>query len=330
MKKIKKVLITTVPFGQANRSPLDMLESHKIQYLINPLNKKLTEDELLSLVSDFDVIIAGTENISSKVMDKAKNLKMISRVGIGLDSVDLLAAERNGIIVSYTPDAPAPAVADLTMGLMYSLLRSLHKANIQLHQNKWHRYFGNRLTNCCIGIIGAGRVGSRVIRNLKALGCNNIYYYDKKVRLKEEDGEQVVFATKEEIYNISDIISFHLPLDEETKNMITIKEIALMKKNALLINTSRGGIINEKDLYIALNDKLILGAAIDVFEQEPYTGKLMEHDNCILTSHMGSMTYDCRARMEIEATEEAIRFLTGKALESKVPIEEYEVQRRGL
>ena len=139
-----------------------------------------------------------------------------------------------------------------------------------------------------------------------------------------------VFATKEEIYNISDIISFHLPLDVETKNMITIKEIALMKKNALLINTARGGIINEKDLYIALNDKLILGAAIDVFEQEPYTGKLIEHDNCILTSHMGSMTFDCRARMEIEATEEVIRFLTGKALESKVPMDEYEVQRHGL
>ena len=182
MKKIKKVLITTATFGQVNRAPLDMLESHKIQYLINPLNKKLTEDELLSLVSDFDVIIAGTENISSKVMDKAMNLKMISRVGIGLDSIDLLAAERHGIIVSYTPEASAPAVADLTMGLIYSLLRNLHKANIQLHQNKWHRYFGNRLTNCCIGIIGAGRVGSRVIRNLKALGCNKIYYNDKKVR----------------------------------------------------------------------------------------------------------------------------------------------------
>ena len=330
MKKIKKILITTATFGQVNRAPLDMLESHKIQYLINPLNKKLTEDELLSLVSDFDVIIAGTEKISSKVMDKAKNLKMISRVGIGLDSVDLLAAERHGIIVSYTPDAPAPAVADLTMGLIYSLLRNLHKANIQLHQNKWHRYFGNRLTNCCIGIIGAGRVGSRVIRNLKALGCNKIYYNDKKVRLKEEDGEQVIFATKEEIYNISDIISFHLPLDVETKNMITMKEISLMKKNVLLINTSRGGIINEEDLYIALNDELILGAAIDVFEQEPYTGKLMEHDNCILTSHMGSMTFECRERMEIEATEEAIRFLTGEALERKVPMDEYEVQRNGL
>ena len=330
MKKIKKVLITTVPFGEVDRAPLDMLESHKIKYLINPLNKKLTEDELLSLVSDFDVIIAGTENISNKVMNRAKNLKMISRVGIGLDSVDLLAAKRHGIIVSYTPDAPAPAVADLTMGLIYSLLRNLHKANIQLHQNKWHRYFGSRLTNCCIGIIGTGRVGKRVVRNLKALGCNKIYYYDKKVRLKEEDGEQVVFASKDEIYNISDIISFHLPLDVETKNMVTIKEMTLMKKSALLINTARGGIINEEDLNTALKDKLIMGAAIDVFEQEPYSGKLMEHDNCILTSHMGSMTFDCRERMEIEAIEEAIRFITGKKLERKVPEDEYEVQRKGF
>ena len=330
MTKLKKVLITTVPFGEVSRAPLDMLESHNINYLINPLNKKLTEDELIKLVYDFDVIIAGTEQISNKVMDKAKNLKMISRVGIGLDSVDLMAAERHGIIVSYTPDAPTPAVSDLTMGLIYSLLRNLHKANIQLHQNKWHRYFGNRLTNCCIGIIGTGRVGSRVIRNLKALGCNKIYYYDKKVRLKEEDGEQVVFASKDEIYNISDIISFHLPLDVETKNMITIKEMTLMKRNVLLINTARGGIINEEDLHAALKDKLIMGAAIDVFEQEPYSGKLIEHDNCILTSHMGSMTFDCRARMEIEATEEAIRFITGKKLEGEVPEDEYEAQRKWL
>ncbi|MDC0599156.1 phosphoglycerate dehydrogenase [Candidatus Pseudothioglobus singularis] len=330
MTKSKKILITTVPFGKNDRTPLDILESNNIYYLINPLDKKLTEDELISLVSDFDIIIAGTENISKKVIDKAKNLKMISRVGIGLDSVDLLAAKKNDIVVSYTPDAPAPAVTDLTMGLMYSLLRNIHKANIQLHQNKWQRYFGNRLINCCIGIIGAGRVGSNVIRNLKALGCNKIYYYDKKVRLKVEDGEHVVFKSKEEIYNISDIISFHLPLDEETKNMITIKEMNLMKKNALLINTSRGGIINEDDLNTALKDKLIMGAAIDVFEQEPYSGKLMEHDNCILTAHMGSMSFDCRARMEIEAVEEVIRFITGKKLVGEVPEEEYDVQRKRL
>jgi D-3-phosphoglycerate dehydrogenase len=112
--------------------------------------------------------------------------------------------------------------------------------------------------------------------------------------------------------------------------MITIKEIKLMKKDVFLINTARGGIINEKDLYTALEKKLIAGAAIDVFEDEPYSGKLAKHDNCILTGHMGSMSVDCRTRMEIEATEEAVRFLTGKTFKGLVPEEEYEVQRRGL
>ena len=127
-----------------------------------------------------------------------------------------------------------------------------------------------------------------------------------------------------------DVISLHLPLDIDTKNMITIKEMRLMKKNACLINTSRGGIINERDLSIVLKERLIAGAAIDVFEDEPYDGELAKHDNCILTSHMGSMTADCRARMEIEATEEVIRFLKGIALKRKVPEDEYEIQRKGF
>ena len=325
-----KVLITTVPFGKENRMPLDLLEMHNIEYVINPLNKKLTEDDLVGLISDYDVIIAGTEKITDKVMTKGDNVKFISRVGIGLDSVDLLAAERHGIIVSYTPDAPAPAVADLTMGLMYSLLRKVHEANIQLHQGNWHRYFGKRLADCSIGLIGAGRVGSLVLKNLQALGCKRILYYDKKVRFKEENNEQVVFSDKEEIYKMSDIVSLHIPLDIETKNMITIKEMRLMKKNSFLINTARGGIINERDLCIALQEKLIAGAAIDAFEDEPYSGELVKHDNCILTAHMGSMTADCRARMEIEATEEAIRFLNGDVLQRKVPEDEYEVQRGGF
>ncbi len=325
-----KTLITTVPFGENNRLPFELLENANIDYLVNPLNRKITEGELVEMITDFDVIIAGTEKISDKVMEKASNLKMISRVGIGLDSVDLLAAKRHGIKVSYTPDAPAPAVIDLTMGLMYSLLRRVHESNIQMHKGNWHRYFGKRLTECSIGIIGTGRVGSKVIKNLVALGCKIIFYYDKKVRLEDDDKRHVIFTSKEEIYKKSDIISLHVPLDLETNNMITIKEIKLMKKDVFLINTARGGIINEKDLYTALEKKLIAGAAIDVFEDEPYSGKLAKHDNCILTGHMGSMSVDCRTRMEIEATEEAVRFLTGKTFKGLVPEEEYEVQRRGL
>jgi D-3-phosphoglycerate dehydrogenase len=320
-----KVLITTVPFGEIDRLPLDLLEKSNIDYVINPLNKKLSEDQLVELITDFDAVIAGTEEITEKVMTTASNLKLISRVGIGLDSVDLLAAERLKIGVSYTPDAPAPAVADLTIGLMYSLLRKTHQANIHMHNGNWHRFFGKRLVDCTIGVIGAGRVGTRVIESLKALGCKKIMYYDKNVRIQEN--QDLVFAQKEEIYAISDIISFHIPLDPETKNMVTWADMKRMKKDVSLINTSRGGIINEQDLSDALRDNVIGGAAIDVFTQEPYQGILSEHDNCILTSHMGSMTVDCRSRMEIEATEEVVRFVAGEALQSRVPAEEYDIRR---
>jgi D-3-phosphoglycerate dehydrogenase / 2-oxoglutarate reductase len=324
-----KVLITTVPFGENNRYPLDLLEQNNIEYLINPLKKKLTENELIGLISDFDIIIAGTEKISRQVIAKGKSLKFISRVGIGLDSIDLLEAENRQIQVSYTPDAPAPAVVELTMGLMYTLLRNVHVANIQLHKGQWKRHLGKRLTECSIGIIGAGRVGSKVIKNLLALGCKNILYHDKNVRLKEEANGSLTFADRDEIYKNTDIVSLHLPLDSETKNLITIKEIELMKKDSFLINTARGGIINENDLSVALEKKLIAGAAIDVFEDEPYNGKLVNHENCILTSHMGSMTIDCRSRMEIEATEEAIRYIKGFKLQGLVPEDEYKIQRNG-
>ena len=327
---MSKVLITTVPFGDIDPYPLNLLEDNCIDYLINPLGKKLTENELIGLVGDSELIIAGTEPITENVMDEAKNLRMISRVGIGLDSVDLLAAKRRGISVSYTPDAPAPAVADLTMGLMYSLLRKVHEANIELHKGKWHRFFGRRLTECSFGIVGAGRIGSKVVRNLKALGCKNILYYDKNIRLDDEDNKVVKFAEKEEIYKHSDVISLHLPLDLETINMITIEQIQLMKKKSVLINTARGGIINEKDLSFALKNNLIAGAAIDVFEDEPYNGELRKFKQCILTSHMGSMSVDCRTQMEREATTEAVGFLLKNIQESPVPIEEYNIQSERL
>jgi len=321
-----KVLITTVPFGDKDRTPLDQLEKNKISYLINPLGKKLTEDELCSLVGDCEVIVAGTEPITDKVMSKAKNLKMISRVGIGLDSVDLMAAERRGVVVSYTPDAPAPAVAEITIGLMYSLLRHTHESNIQLHQGKWNRFFGKRIVNCTIGLIGMGRIGTMTYNHLKALGVTNILCND----IRENPVKGITYVSKNEIYEKSDIISLHVPLTGETKNMISEKEINNMKSDVYLINTARGGIINEKDLANALKDQKISGAAIDVFEKEPYSGELTQYDTCILTSHMGSMSIDCRTKMEIEATNEAVHFLLEGLQEGGVPEEEYAVQREGL
>ena len=325
-----RVLITTIPFADKNRLPLDLLENIGIEYLINPFNKKLTENELVEVVADFDVIIAGTELITKKVMDAATNLKMISRVGIGLDSVDLLEAEKREIVVSYTPDAPAPAVAELTIGLMLTLLRSVQLSNMGMHNGKWHRFFGRRLSEVTIGIIGIGRIGAGVLQHLQGFGSPKILVNDISYDNNLDKKFNIEWLDKETIYQRADVITIHTPLTAQTKDMIKKEQLLSMKEDAIIINTARGGIINEQDLYEVMQDGHLSGAAIDVFNFEPYNGKLKEISRCILTAHMGSMSVDCRTRMEIEATEEVVRFLTNQSLESVVPEEEYAVQREGL
>lgn len=325
-----KVLITTVPFGEKNRLPLEYLESAGIDYLINPLNRKLQEDELSELAADCEVLIAGTEKISDAVMANAPNLKLISRVGVGLDGVDLLSAERRGIAVSYTPEAPAPAVAELTIGMMLTLLRHVHVANAQLHRGEWQRHFGKRIPELTIGIIGVGRIGGRVLRRLAAFGSPRILVNDLLPKAHVADQLKLDWVDKETIYREADLISLHLPLTNKTKDMIRAPHLKQMKSDAIIINTSRGGIINETDLAQVLKEGHLSGAAIDVFENEPYSGGLCGIERCLLTAHMGSMSIDCRTRMEIEATEEAVRFLTGQALQGLVPSEEYDVQKQGL
>jgi len=327
---MNKILITTVPFGSKNKFPIELLDNLNIDYLINPHNKKLTESELLELTSDVDIIIAGTEPITKKVIDSAKNLKMISRVGIGLDSVDLAAAKARGVKVCYTPDAPAPAVAELTIGIMLTLLRSLHVSNSQLHDGQWNRIFGRRLAEITIGVIGMGRIGGRVLRRTQAFGTPRLLVNDIVPNNNSNKQLKLEWASKEQIFKEADIISLHVPLTKLTKNMVTKKELLSMKKDAMIINVSRGGIINEQDLYEVMKDGHLSGAAIDVFENEPYQGNLSKIERCFLTAHMGSMSLDCRSKMEIEATEEVVRFITKKELKNEVPQIEYDIQSDGL
>jgi D-3-phosphoglycerate dehydrogenase / 2-oxoglutarate reductase len=327
---VASALITTVPFGDKNRLPLELLENAGVEYVINPHNTKLTEDQLAELVPEFDVLIAGTEKISDRVMQVGKRLKFISRVGIGLDGVDLGAAKIRGIKVSYTPDAPAPAVAELTLGLMLSLLRSVHVSNSEMHRGKWQRKFGRRLAETTVGILGVGRIGTRVLRRMVGFGTPRILVNDTLPNTQLNREFKLEWVTKEQIYEQADVISLHLPLTRLTKNMIRREQLMMMKPDALLINTSRGGIINEADLHDVMSEGHLGGAAIDVFEHEPYSGDLAKIERCLLTAHMGSMSVDCRTRMEIEATEEAVRFLSGKPLLSEVPQTEYDVQSEGL
>jgi len=324
-----RALITTVPFADKDPLPLELLKQAGVNYVINPYNKKLTASELAELIPEFDVLIAGTEDINASVLEKAHNLKFISRVGIGLDSVDLTTARKKNIKVSYTSDAPAAAVAELTLGHILTLLRSSHVSNLQMHNGNWHRYFGRRLAKVTVGIIGTGRIGSRVLQHLSGFTPERVLVHDIKpdTQLKIP-GVNLEWVSKEEIFEHADVVSIHVPLTRTTRNMVDKQILLSMKPDAVIINTSRGGIVNEKDLFDVLESGHLSGAAIDVFEKEPYDGPLRQIEKCILTAHMGSMSVDCRTRMEIEATEEAIRFLKGETLLGEVPESEYEEQMR--
>ena len=322
-----KVLISTFPFAERDRTPLDLLEKYSINYVINPFGHKLTEEELISLIGDFDAIIAGTEPITDRVMAHASKLKLISRVGIGLDSVDLLSAKNRNIAVSYTPDAPSEAVAELTLGLMLASLRSIHVANNEMHCGEWYRHTGRRLSECVVGIIGVGRIGSMVLHHLSGFNCKKVMLNDLYITIEKESDMDVEWHTKDDILRTADVITLHVPLTRQTKSMITRAELEMMKPDAILINTARGGIIDEVDLYNVLMEDHLGGIAIDTFETEPYKGRLATIDRCLLTAHMGSMSADCRARMEIEATQEAVRLISGETLISMAPLEEYENQR---
>ena len=324
-----RALITTVPFGAEDHRPIDLLKNAGIEYEVNPLGRKLKDGELAEMIPGFDLLIAGTERIDSEVLLCAERLKLISRVGIGLDSIDLIEARRLGIEVSYTPDGPSPAVAELTIGLMLSLLRSIHISNVSMHDGEWHRFFGRRISEIVIGIVGFGRIGKRVLNHLTGFGCKQILVNDIDTTKFHGIalGANVEQVEKGQLFRAADLISLHVPLTKTTRNMITWRELSQMQPGSMIVNTSRGGIVNETDLYTALVSDQLSGAAVDVFEEEPYQGPLASLQRCLLTAHMGSMSGDCRARMEYEATEEVVRFATGQMLKNRVPEEEYENQQ---
>jgi D-3-phosphoglycerate dehydrogenase len=301
-----------------------LLDADGIAYAMNSLGRRLKEDELAGMIGNYTAVIAGTEPLSDRVMAAGNRLRLIARVGIGLDNVDLAAARTRGIAVTYTPDAPSPAVAELTLGLMINLVRGISVADRDVRRGTWQRIMGRRLSECVVGVIGCGRVGKRVIRHLRgAFPQVRILANDIAPDLGSSDLASVEWTTKERIFQHADVITLHLPLTSATNRLIGAAELGRMKPDAVLVNTSRGNMIVEADLAGALHRREIGGAAIDVFGSEPYQGELCELDNCLLTTHMGSMARDCRGRMELEATQEVIRFFNAEPLHSVVPESEY-------
>ncbi len=304
-KKQIKILISATPFCENSLRPIKLLRKNNIKFDINLKKRRYTENEIKNLIKSYDGLIADVEPLTSKVLRNAKKLKVISRVGIGLNNIDLSYAKKNKINVFNTPDAPTSAVVEFNIGLIFMLIRKISILNMSIKKGKWLKLIGLRIPFIKIGILGLGRVGFSLANALVKLGVKQIYYNDLK---KKITNKKIIYKSKDYIFKNCDLVSINLPETKNTKNFIDKKIFNKMKKNSFLINTSRGEIINENDLYNFLKKGFFAGVALDVFNKEPYYGKLKEFERCILTPHVASHTIDCRNKMEMEATENLVDF----------------------
>lgn len=306
-----RVALSVSSFGAAGPEPLEALRSAGVEIVENPHGRKLKEDEVAELVRDVDGVIAGTEPLTAAVLEQAGRLRVISRVGVGIDNVDLAAAERLDIAVCNTPDAVTDAAAELALGGILSVLRHLHEMDAEMRAGRWTRKMGSLLRGKTVGIVGIGRIGRRVA-TLLAPFEPRLLAHDVAPADDWAAGHGVELVALDELLAESDVVTLHVSgAGESGGPLIGADELAMMKPSAVLVNAARGGLVDEDGLCEALTSGGLAGAHIDVYGQEPYEGPLCEVPNVLLTPHAGSFAEEARALMEQEAVSNLLERLRG-------------------
>ena len=310
---MKQILFTTSSFSLKECPELIELQKIGFELIFNPRKRRLTQSEVKDLLgSGVVAMLAGVEPLNRDVLGGAKNLRVISRCGAGLDTVDLIAAQEFGIIVLNTPDAPSLPVAELTIAHMLNLLRHISTADRATKEGHWLPLMGSLLSNKKVGLIGCGRIGQQLIRLLGGFDVD-IMVYDPYVN-SSSIPPNVRNVGLDLLLQNCDIVSLHVPYLSSTHHLIDSRALRMMKNSAYLINVSRGGLVDEGALFEVLKEGAIAGAALDVFESEPYVGPLLKLDNIVVTNHMGSYAYEARERMEREAVVNLLSGLRGAGL----------------
>ena len=287
----------------------DVLKSKSIDF---DIKTGLEPNELKSIIDSYDgILIRSATKLSADILKNCSNLKVIGRAGVGVDNVDLDVATKNKILVMNTPLGNLEATAELTVGLMFSLYRHIHKANTSTHEGKWEKakFLGTELKGKTLGIVGFGNIGQRVAEICKVIGMQiltNSNSASDKV-LNSFDAKKV---STEDLLSSSDVLSLHTKLNDQTKNMLNKESIATMKSSSVIINCARGGLINESDLKDALNNDVISGAAIDVYETEPAKENVMfGAKNLLLTPHLGASSKEAQSNVAIDVANQVADFL---------------------
>ncbi len=302
---MKTLFISTSSFDLANFSPRDVDDVRRagITIATNPHGRKLSEDEAVALLNGAVGLIAGLEPLNARVLRSAPTLRGIARVGIGLDTVDLSAAAELGIHVMNTPEPPAQAVAELTMGHILGMLRHIARVDRAIRAGNWKGEFGALLASKTVGIIGYGRIGRRVATLLEAFGAE-VIVHDPHVM---DAGATLV--SLDELLSTSDIVTLHVPYSSKNHHLLNQQRIAMMKPGAIIVNIARGGLIDEVALANALQSGALAGAALDCFEDEPYSGPLTSFNNVQMTAHMGTYAIETRGQMERQAAAQLVEHL---------------------
>ena len=287
----------------------DVLKSKSIDY---DIKTGMDPEELKSVIDQYDgILIRSATKLTSNILADCKNLKVVGRAGVGVDNVDLETATKNKILVMNTPLGNLEATAELTIGLMFSLYRHIHLANQSTHDGKWEKskFMGTELKGKTLGIVGFGNIGQRVAEMASVIGMNIITNSNSA---SDEDLSKLG-ASKvptEQLLTDSDIVSLHTKLNDDTKNMLNKTSIATMKPSAVIINCARGGLINEADLKYCLNNDVIAGAAIDVYEKEPATENVMfGAKNLLLTPHLGASSKEAQSNVAIDVANQVADYL---------------------
>ena len=308
-----KILITSTSFGQKDKTPLELLQSKGYEIIWNETGKPLSASELIVKLEGCVGVIAGLDHFTAEVFEKTAGLKIVARYGVGFDRVDLAAAKAKGVIVTNTPTANSDSVADLAVGLMLAVARHIVEAHRQTVEGRWPKLFGVSLFQKTVGLIGLGRIGSRVVQRVKGFDCRTLVYdpfIDAETAARF--GCQKV-DTLETLLSESDFVSLHSPASSETNQMINRQTLALMKPTAILINTARGELVHEADLLDALKNRVIGGAGLDAFAEEPpQVEKYQDIPNLVLTPHMGAYTTEALYNMAMDSTNDLIAVLEGR------------------
>ena len=305
---MKKIFVTTSTFCQFLKKPLELLQEKNFEVVFNSFKRKLSDSELKSEIAQFDGVIAGTEVYDRHVLDAAETLKVISRVGVGLDNIDLDYASEKGIKVFKIQTTPAPAVAELALCLILDLMRKIVEQSNNLNNGVWKKQMGSLLKGKRLGIIGLGTIGKKLVEITSGLQLKYLAYDIIKDETFSEE-HNVKYCDLSYLMENSDIISVHLNMTNENADLVNMRRLKKMKPSSIIINTSRGEIINEHDLELAVKNGIIAGAGLDVFKEEPYYGPLTNYENVILTPHIGSYAKEIRMVMELEAVNNLIKGL---------------------